>query len=159
MGIGIVPAPEARSRLLAVANEIRGSTDADFVVGPSAPPHVSLSHAHCEDGQEHEWWQRCRSALADVPSVEVLELAISQIPMGDFHSPRGGVYAGLNLVRDADLAEAHHRVIAEAQAVGARPRGSFGTRYHPHVTLAVLRAVPQISAALTIFNCGGYTGT
>jgi hypothetical protein len=149
MGIGILPAAKERSRLVAIAKEIRGNGDADFLVGSSTPPHVTLLHAHCDHGQERGWWQPSHVALAAVLSVEVLELAISQIPAGDVHSPRGGVYVGLNLVRSTELALAHDRIFANAQAAGARPRGFFGPRYHPHVTLAVLRTVPKITPTLT----------
>ncbi len=148
IGIGLLTSGQARRRLEAVANEIRGDADADFIVGPSAPPHVTLLHAYFHEGQEREWWHRCHTALTPILLSEVLEIAISHIPVGDVHSPRGGTYVGLNLVRSDELAKAHSRVVAEAAAIGARPRGLFGSRYHPHVTLTVLRTVPQITQAL-----------
>jgi len=148
MGIGLLPVPEAQHTLAAIAQAVCGEVDAEFVVGLSAPPHVTLLHAYCDQGQQREWWRRSRESVPAALSFEVHELAISAIAVGDVHSPRGGMYVGLNVVRGAELAKAHHQVVAQAEAVGARPRGLFGPRYHPHVTLAVLPAVPQLPTTL-----------
>jgi 2'-5' RNA ligase len=144
-GIGILLSPELAHNLADIAAQVCANAETDFSIGREAPPHVTLLHAHCGPGGELEWWRLCRQRIGSQFTAEILELATSQIPDGDYHSPGGGTYVGLNLVRDELLEAAHRTILETAVEVGAVPRGLFGAKYHPHITLAVLQAPVAIS--------------
>jgi 2'-5' RNA ligase len=135
-----LPSPESVCTLTDVATQLCAGVSTDFSVGREDRPHITLLHAHCDPGRELEWWRLCRRRIAAQFTIEIQELATSWIPIDDYHSPGGGTYVGLNLVRDELLEAAHQAALESAVEVGAIPRGLYGAKYHPHITLAVLQA-------------------
>ena len=115
-----------------------------MVLGPDAPPHVTLAHATCDRDVALAWWSRCRGMLPDAVPVRFHGVSLAPVPAGDYYVPEGGVYAGLEALPDPELHRWHRAVVRHARDLGAGLLGAVGDAFRPHVTLGVLTGGPVL---------------
>src|SRR3954454_1018389 len=147
-GVILVPGRAAIDRLTRFAAGLAAGTAARFVVGENAVPHVTLLHADCSAEQADAWWDRASRALSRDMPVRIAGLMYSLIPQGDFYTPEGGVYFGLEVARSPQIIDAHRTTLAQAEDLGLGVWGAVGDQFAPHVTLGVCETVPRAPVML-----------
>lgn len=153
-GIVLVIDEPAAQDLVAEAQRIISGRPAVMVVGPAAPPHVTLLHARCDDLEAGSWWHGVRDHLGPM-HVEPIGLMTAVLPPGDFYVPDGGTYFGLEVFRTQALADAHDAVLSGAAALGLEAIGRVGEYFRPHVTLGVLE---RSATDIPIVDVSRFTG-
>jgi len=147
-GVILVPQRAAIDRLTRFAADLATGTSARFVVGENAIPHVTLLHAECHPEAAGVWWSRASQALHRTMSLRLAGLMYAPIPEGDFYTPEGGVYFGLEVARSPQIIGAHRTVLAQAEDLGLGIWGAVGDRFAPHLTLGVCETVPCAPVSL-----------
>ena len=130
--------------VVAYAGTLGAGPDRRMVLGPDAPPHVTLAHATCDRDVALAWWRRCAAVLPASVPVRFHGVSLAPVPVGDHYVPEGGVYAGLEALPDPALHRLHRAVTGHARELGAALLGAVDDDFRPHVTLGVLTGGPVL---------------
>ncbi|QKW39311.1 hypothetical protein HUT06_39140 [Actinomadura sp. NAK00032] len=143
MAYGIVLLPADASALTRQSAAIARLADPIMQLGADAPPHVSVVHADVSAEMAMALWTDLTAHRRLDFVLRFAGLMFAPIAPGDPYVPEGGVYYGLECVRSAALLELHEEALSWLDAVRAPVLNPSGVRFRPHVTLGVLRAVPN----------------
>lgn len=141
-GVILLPDPDTSERLIAYSRDIAAASAPLMALGPDAPPHVTLCHAHCSHDTADAWWSAVKGAVTQDLTLDRCGLIFQPIPAGDFYVPSGGVSAGVEITRRDDLNRAHLATLDAARRLKAEPIGAVGEDFRPHITLGIMAAFP-----------------
>jgi hypothetical protein len=144
-GILLLPDHATSARLVAYAKTLVRNAPVTMCVDEVRRPHVTLLHVDSGRNAAEELWQHTCATVVLPLTVSLSGTQVSPIAPGDYYVPEGGVYSGLEAVRQPNLDRAHQQVLEHAITLSLRPLGGVGAQFRPHVTLAVLENAERIS--------------
>lgn len=161
-GIVLLPDRATHARLADLAGAA-GGPDPINKLGEHAPAHISVVHF---DGPPEAIEARAAAHPIRTLRVTVIGLLYTVVPPGDYYVPQGGVYYGIEIVREPGLNALHAEALSWVLDSGATPLGAVGAGYRPHITLGMtagpvlpdLATVPrgELTAELAFGELGPY---
>jgi hypothetical protein len=149
-GYVLRPDPATRDALVELSHAIGSRSQPFMLLGPQAPPHVSVLHVDATDDQLTGMAATAERHRDSVFEVQVIGLLYAVVPPGDYYVPQGGYYFGLEIIRRPDLNALHADFVNAATATGARRLGLVDQNYRPHITLGMTQAPPRLPPLETV---------
>jgi hypothetical protein len=142
-GVVLLPTRRVHEHLVSLATTV-GGADPVSRLGPDAPAHLSVVHFDADAAQAGSVADRAARHPVQRVSAAVIGLLYAAIAPGDYYVPQGGVYFGIEVVRQPALDALHREVLTWVHRCGARPLGAVDADYRPHVTLGVSAGRPTL---------------
>jgi hypothetical protein len=148
MAYGVVLRPDEQTSrsLVELSHAIGDGHEPLMVLGDKAPPHLSVLHMECPEGQTAGIIAATGPYRGRTFKAKVTGLLYAVIPPGDYYVPTGGYYFGLEMIRSPELDALHQHFLH----LGHTPLGLVDQDYRPHITLGVTAEPPSLPSLSSV---------
>jgi 2'-5' RNA ligase len=137
--LAILPSFKLRVAAIAYSNALAQLVETPMRLGSEYLPHCTLAHIAGQQKTVGELWHSLRSSIAEnfeIPGSP----AIAVYPIPTQHEM---YYVRLEIDRSPTLQQAHSEAVRVATQAGAEITNQAGWAWRPHLTLAVIKSLPD----------------